>query len=385
MEYGRPPTILYTLYPMSNKRINFEDALVLYRESSLIELAMRADAVAGRLHPEPIRTFVVERNINYTNVCRTRCWFCAFSVGRASKNGYQLSIDAISEKIEELVAIGGNQILLQGGLNPDIEFGWYEQMLSELKERWPEVHIHGFSPPEIMFFSQQFDMPVGEVLSKLRQAGLDTIPGGGAEILVDRVRKLISPAKCSADEWLEVMRQAHAMGICTTATMMFGHVETIAERIEHLERIRQLQDESLERRRKDGSAGFFTAFTCWPFQPGRTQLSKFEIYDPTAGQVRGDKQLLLAGACEQLKMTALARIYLDNIRNIQASWVTQGAAIGQLSLLMGCNDIGSLMMEENVVAAAGTVFKLKLSKLKELIRQAGYEPAQRDCYYRRIR
>lgn len=372
-------------------RINSHDALELYRESSLIELGIRADEITRTLHPAPVRSYIIERNINYTNICSSRCSFCAFSVSPLSDKGYTLDIDQINAKIKPLMALGGRQILLQGGMNPQLPFDWYEQLLSELKSHWPTLHIHAFSPPEICFFSQHFDMPISHVIQRLHQAGLDSIPGGGAEILVDRVRQLISPGKCDADQWLEVMRQAHRLGLCTTATMMFGHAETIAERIEHLDRIRQLQDESLAQRtkttdtgEKNSPVGFFTAFTCWPFQPGQTRLGKWPVYDPQSGKQPHPGQLQLAGAYEQLKMTALARIYLDNIENIQASWVTQGPKIGQLSLLMGCNDMGSLMMEENVVAAAGTAFTLKLRQLQDLIRTAGFQPIQRDYYYNQL-
>ncbi len=365
-------------------RITKQQALELCsgrRVCSLPEIGGRAGEIANQLHPGNIRTYIIERNINYTNICQSRCSFCAFSVSPRDERGFTLDFEQIVSKIEPLVALGGRQILLQGGLNPHLSFDWYEQLLRNLKERFGRLHIHGFSPPEIFFFSRQFEMTIPQVIGKLREAGLDTIPGGGAEILVDRVRRLISPAKCSADQWLEVMRQAHLMGICTTATMMFGHVESMAERIEHLDRIRRLQDESLDRRSRDRSAGVFTAFTCWPFQPGGTRLSKFDRYDPLGDQPRLDNQLLLGGAFEQLKMTALSRIYLDNIANIQASWVTQGPKIAQLSLLTGCNDIGSLMMEENVVSAAGTTFHLQLESLRDLITTAGFKPVERDCYY----
>jgi len=270
-----------------------------------------------------------------------------------------------------LVDIGGTQILLQGGLNAQLPFEWYEQLLRAIKLRFPRLHIHAFSPVEIVFFAKQFGMTTVEVIGKLRDAGLDTIPGGGAEILVDRVRKLISPGKCSSEQWLDVMHQAHMLGVCTTATMMFGHVESIEERIEHLDKLRRLQDESLAYRQGHAEAGYFTAFTCWPFQFGDTRLGR----KLATGQ---------AGAYEQLKMGALSRLYLDNIANIQASWVTQGPKIGQLSLIAGCNDMGSLMMEENVVASAGTTYRLSLDELHKLISNAGYEPIQRDFYYNRL-
>ena len=358
-----------------------QQALDLYQNRSLNELGIRAARIAERLHGSTVRTYVMERNINYTNVCRTRCRFCAFSVSPRDRAAYVLTEQQIADKIEPLLALGGTQILLQGGMHPNLPFCWYEQLLQNLKHRYPNLHLHAFSPPEIFFFSRRFEMSITQVIERLRTAGLDTIPGGGAEILVDRVRRELAPAKCSTQQWLEVMRTAHQLGMCTTATMMFGHLETVAERIEHLEHLRQLQAQSLACRRKNPAAGMFTAFTCWPFQPGNTRLARFERYDPASGQPRQPDQLLLAGAYEQLKMTALARIYLENIPNIQASWVTQGPKIGQLSLLMGANDMGSLMMEENVVAAAGTTFQLQLEQLRRLIRQAGFQPRQRDCYY----
>jgi len=361
--------------------ISPQQALELYRNNSLNDLAGRASEITDRLHDPAIRTYVIERNINYTNVCRTHCRFCAFCAATQDPNAYVLTDQQIADKIEPLVALGGTQILLQGGCHPDLPFEFYENMLTNIKTRFPRLHIHAFSPPEITFFSEKYERSIPDVIQRLRLAGLDTIPGGGAEILVDHVRKLISPAKCSTDQWLDVMRQAHRLGMYTTATMMFGHVETIPERIEHLDRLRSFQAESLNYRRKNPDAGCFTAFTCWPFQPGNTRLAQFPRYDPQSDSDRQPDQLLLAGAYQQLKMNALARLYLDNIPNLQASWVTQGPKIGQLSLLAGCNDFGSLMMEENVVAAAGTTFQLQLAQLCRLISTLGFKPVQRDCYY----
>ena len=365
-------------------RITAEEALELYRQASFCELACRAGQVTELLHPGNVRTYAVERNINYTNVCVTRCSFCAFSVSPGSKKGYVLSDEELATKIKPLVALGGTQILLQGGMNPDLSFEWYENMLRAIKRRFARLHIHAFSPPEIVFMARRFELSIDVVLGRLCAAGLDTLPGGGAEVLVDRVRRSISPAKCDAGQWLDVMRRAHRLGMCTTATMMFGHLENIAERVEHLDLIRSFQDESLSLREKDPQAGFFTAFICWPFQEGGTRLARRDRYDPAGSEPRLPGQLLPAGACEQLRMTALARLYLDNIPNIQASWVTQGPDIGQLSLRAGCNDAGSLMMEENVVAAAGTSFTLQLDDLRGMIRKAGFIPVQRDCYYNHI-
>lgn len=363
----------------------------LYQSSLFCELGEQAGQICRQRHGDHVRTYVIERNINYTNVCSCRCSFCAFSVSPGNSQGYVLDEQAIADRIEPLVQLGGHQILLQGGLNPDLNLSWYENLLQSLKARFPKLHVHGFSPPELIFLAEQHEITLETLLDRLRQAGLDTIPGGGAEILVDRVRKIISPGKCSADQWLNVMRQAHQMGITTTATMMFGHAEILAERIEHLDRLRQLQDESLNRQQNDPHAGCFTAFTCWPFQSGNTRLGKRlqqqnDLSEKPDLKAKGlqTHDFKTAGAFEQLKMTALARIYLDNFDNIQASWVTQGPKIGQLSLLMGCNDLGSLMMEENVVSAAGTSYKMELNQLRQLITEAGFTPIQRDCYYSRL-
>ncbi len=366
---------------MTRQRLNVDQAVELYTNSSLTETAIQAAQITNRLHPGNIRTYIIERNINYTNICTVRCSFCAFSKSPGVGNGYTLNIGQISDKIEELYAIGGRQILLQGGLNPELSLDWYEELLVELKKSFPDLHIHGFSPPEILFIAVKSDKSAAEIIERLNLAGLDSIPGAGAEILVDRVREVIAAAKCSSRQWLGVMKTAHRLGVSTTATMMFGHVETVRERVDHLDKLRALQDESLELREKTGGGGIFTAFTCWPFQSSNSRLGKYGCYDPESSLPRTEKQLQLAGAFGQLKMTALARIYLDNIDNIQASWVTQGPGIGQLSLLMGCNDIGSLMMEENVVAAAGTEYEIKLRQLQELIEVAGFTPARRDYYY----
>jgi len=362
-------------------RISSQQAFDTYRNTPSHDLFQMGRDAAHRLHPTGIRTYVVERNINYTNVCLTGCKFCAFQKSPKSQSAYTLTDQQIGEKIEALLKLGGTQILLQGGLNPNLPVSWYEEMLKDIKDHFPDLHIHGFSPEEICFFSDLFELPVQTILARFHQAGLDSIPGAGGEILVDRVRDLIAPQKCKTGQWLEVMRQAHKLGISTTATMMFGHVESVKERIEHLECVRQLQDESLAARQENPRLGRFTAFICWPFQPGHTPLSRFEKFNPLGQEPRKGNQILLAGAFEQLKMTALARIYLDNIPNIQASWVTQGPKIGQLSLLVGCNDMGSLMMEENVVSAVGTTFNMKLHQLRDLITTSGYIPVQRDYYY----
>jgi len=365
-------------------RISEADALALWHECSIHELGRRAHEVTQRLHPEDYRTYVVDRNINYSNWCAAKCIFCNFKVDPSRRNttigtkpgsvdGYVLAFDQMGDKIQELIEIGGTQVLMQGGLVPPeiLGFDWYLDLLRFIKKHFPSIHIHAFSPPEIFWFHQVFDKPVREVLLRLQEAGLDTIPGGGAEILVDHVRDKISLGKCRTDEYLDVMRQAHKIGMRTSATMMFGHIETIPERIEHLKRIRDLQDET----------GGFTAFISWTFQPANTALGRFpqrpsDCTDPSDG-----KHLVLAGAHEYLKMLAIARLYLDNIANLQASWVTQGPKIGQLALFFGANDMGSVMMEENVVSASGTVYQLSEQQIRHLIADAGWEPQKRNCYY----
>jgi len=355
--------------------ISGEQAMLLYEGSDLHELMRRAGDEARRRHGDRERTYVVERNINYTNVCGARCSFCAFSVSGGDERAYVLDGDAVAEKVGELVAVGGTQILLQGGLDVGLDMAWYEGMLRGIRERFGGVHIHAFSPPEVVFLAERSGLGVEGVLRRLQEAGLASLPGGGAEILVDRVRGRISPGKCNSEQWLEVMRQAHRLGMCTTATMMFGHVETLGERIEHLERLRALQAESLARREQADEGGYFTAFTCWPFQSGGTRLGR---------RLAGEGGWTAASGYEYLRMNALSRLYLDNFANIQASWPTQGVGIAQLALWGGCNDAGSLMMEENVVAAAGTVYRLRLEELRGLIGQAGFEPLQRDYYYRPV-
>jgi len=340
-------------------RLTTEDAIALYRRVDLHELGRLADAETVRRHGDRIRTYVVDRNINYSNVCTAGCRFCNFSRPAGHEQAYVLSIEQILGKIDELAGLGGRQVLLQGGLDPQLPFEWYLDMLGGLKGHYPDLHVHGFSPPEIVHFSKRFEKPIRQVIGELVDAGLDTIPGGGAEILADRVRRALSPGKCTADEWLDVMVEAHGLGLGTTATMMFGHIETIAERIEHLNRLRQVQDET----------GGFTAFICWTFQADGTQLS------------RDDPTIVPASVQEYLRTLAVSRLFLDNFDNLQASWVTQGPAVGQVALEFGANDFGSLMLEENVVASAGACYHLTESQLRDLIEQAGYTPARRDCYY----
>lgn len=366
----------------SSRRIGDSQAFDLYRDCSIHELGRRAHEVTIRLHPEPYRTYVVDRNINYANYCTAKCIFCNFKAdppgmesGRKDlPGGYVLEFDEIGRKIDELVAIGGTQILMQGGLVPAdiLSFDWYLDLLRFIKKDFPDIHIHAFSPPEIHAFHEIFDMRVRDVLLQLQEAGLDTIPGGGAEILVDRVRKKIARGKTTTDQYLNVMGEAHKIGMRTSITMMFGHIETVQDRIEHLRRIRDLQDET----------GGFTAYISWTFQPGDTPLGKVNPLPENHDGLPDGKHLVLADAHEYLRMTALARIYLDNIPNIQSSWVTQGVKIGQLALFYGANDMGSVMMEENVVSAAGTTFQLTERQIRSAIEDAGWTPKKRNCYYK---
>lgn len=340
------------------QRLTPEDGLELLRSRELAAIGAAANDVTQRLHPENYRTYNIDRNINYTNICTAVCDFCAFYRPPKSDEGYVLSREELLEKIEETVALGGNQILMQGGLHPHFELDWYEQLLRDIKSRFPSVNVHGFSPPEIHHFTKVNKLPLREVLTRLKAAGLGSLPGGGGEILVDRVRKEMTRGKVLSDDWLNVMRVWHQLGGIGSATMMFGHIETLEERVEHLERLRQLQDET----------GGFTAFICWTFQPEHTQMAHIPP----------------AGAFEYLHTQAVARLYLDNIPNIQSSWVTQGLKIGQLALLYGANDMGSLMIEENVVAEAGTVHFLTLDQIRAAIEELGFEARQRDVFYRLV-
>jgi len=339
----------------SGQRIGDEEALFLFEHASLALLGEAADAVTRRLHPENYRTYNIDRNINYTNICVSGCKFCAFYRPPGHPEGYVIDQPTIFQKIEETIELGGNQILLQGGLNPSLPLSWYEELLQAVKQRFPQINIHGFSPPEIHFLAKREKITVEEVLRRLKNAGLGSLPGGGAEILVDRVRKELKSHKVDTEGWLEVCRTWHRLGGRGSATMMFGHVETFADRVAHLRRLRDLQDET----------GGFTAFICWTFQPKNTALSHLRKH----------------GAYDYLRTLAISRLYLDNFANIQASWVTQGAAVGQLSLRFGANDMGSLMIEENVVAAAGTRFRTSESELRQLITQAGYVPRRRNVFY----
>lgn len=340
---------------VSGERLSNADAERLLAARDLASIGRAANAVTQRLHPEPYRTYNIDRNINYTNVCTAVCDFCAFYRPPKHAEGYVLDRDVLFKKIEETVALGGDQILMQGGLHPTLTLEWYEDLLRDIKAHFPAVNIHGFSPPEIHHFTKVSKRPLREVLERLARAGLGSLPGGGGEILVDRVRQAMTRGKVLTDDWLEVHRQWHLLGGKSTATMMYGHIETLAERVEHLDRLRQLQDET----------GGFTAFICWSFQPDHTEMDDIP---PT-------------GAFEYLKTQAVARMYLDNFPNIQSSWVTQGREIGQLALLFGANDMGSLMIEENVVSAAGTVHHLTLDEMKSAISELGWIPRRRNVFY----
>lgn len=340
---------------IAGQRLSPEEGLALLQSHDLAAIGRAADAVTRRLHPEPIRTYNIDRNINYTNVCTAVCDFCAFYRKPKSDEGYVLPREVLLKKVEETVALGGDQILMQGGLHPDFKLEWYEELLHDLRSHFPQVNIHGFSPPELHAFTKINKLDIRTVLQRLKDAGLGSIPGGGAEILVDRVRKEITRGKVLTDDWLNVMRVWHELGGVSSVTMMFGHVETLAERIEHLERVRQLQDET----------GGFTAFICWTFQPEHTDMAHIPP----------------AGSFDYLKTQAISRLYLDNIPNIQSSWVTQGLKMGQLALLYGANDMGSLMIEENVVAEAGTVHFLTLQQIRESIEELGFTPRQRNVRY----
>ena len=353
-------------------RLTPDQALLVLRDTPMLTLAAAASAMRERLHPAREVTFIVDRNVNYTNICVSRCRFCAFYRDAADPDAYILPADELYAKVEETIALDGTAILLQGGMHPDLPLEWYEGMLRELKARYP-IHVHGFGPPEIWHLSRLSGLSPTDVLARLRDAGLDSLPGGGAEILVDRVRDYVSPKKATSDQWLDVMRAAHRLDISTTATMMFGGPETAEERIEHLRRIREVQDQAVA----DGHVGF-RAFIPWSFQPGNTELAEDEA-------ALTGHSLTTASGWAYLRMLAVSRLYLDNVTNIQASWVTQGAKVGQIALTFGANDMGSTMIEENVVAAAGTRFMLARDELVRLIRDAGLVPVQRDTLYREVR
>ncbi len=340
-------------------RLSTGQALTLLAEADLLDLGHLAHAARFRHNPEPVVTYVVDRNINTTNICLSGCRFCAFYRPPGAEGGYELTREELGRKIDETLALGGTQILMQGGLHPEIGIEATCRTFRFIKEHHP-IHIHGLSPPEVVHMAALDGMPLDAALDRLIEAGLGSIPGGGAEILVDRVRGLIAPGKCSAPKWLEVMALAHQKGLNTTATMMFGSLETLPERIEHLARLRELQEQSLSTGR-----GSFTAFIPWTFQPLNTALA----------------EVTPATAVEYLRMLAVARLFLDNFPHLQASWVTQGAKIAQMALSFGADDLGSTMIEENVVAAAGAHFRLSREEMVRLAGDLGYKACQRDTFY----
>jgi cyclic dehypoxanthinyl futalosine synthase len=397
-------------------RLTDEQALELYHNASLHDLGSWASAVTQRLHPEDYRTYVIDRNINYTNVCTAKCTFCAFRRDHEDADSYTLSYEAIGEKIRELVSINGTQILMQGGMNDRLPIEWYEGLLRYIRMNFPTVHIHAFSPPEFVEFERFFNLDVREIIRRFAAAGLQTIPGGGGEIFAPRVRRRIGLGKCSGDDWLRVMRVAHEEGMNTSCTMLIGHIEFIRERIEHMSALRDMQDYakavdsgqwsvvSKVKERWPGvfaksplptdncqlTTGSFTAFIHWPFQRENTPLGRAKEWDPavygsfddsTNDDILRGRVVRMAGADEYLRMLAIARLFFDNIPSLQSSWVTMGPKIGQLALFFGANDMGSVMMEENVVSAAGTTYRLEAREICRLIRDAGWIPAQRDQYY----
>jgi len=407
-------------------RLTDAQALDLYHNASMHDLGQWALAASQRMHPEDYRTYVIDRNINYTNICTAKCTFCAFRRDHEDSDSYTLSFDQIGQKIRELVAIGGTQILMQGGMNDRLPIEWYEDLLRYIKSNFPTVHVHAFSPPEFVEFERFFGMDVREIIRRFHKAGLDTIPGGGGEIFAPRVRRRIGIGKCRGDDWLRVMRVAHEERLNTSCTMLIGHIEFVRERIEHMAALRDMQDYAnavascqlsvasghsaavMERvkHRWPGvfakspvepftgnwqlTTGNYTAFIHWPFQRENTPLGRAKEWDeatygPFDDSVNEDvlrgRVVRMAGADEYLRMLAIARLYFDNIPSLQSSWVTMGPKIGQLALFFGANDMGSVMMEENVVSAAGTTYKLNEREICRLIRDAGWVPAQRDQYY----
>jgi len=335
-----------------------KEAAELFRSDDLIGIGMAADAVRRKWHPEGVVSYIIDRNINYTNFCTEYCSFCAFYRPMGHAEGYVLDTETICQKIQETIDLGGTGVLMQGGLNPELKIEWYENLLRAVKRRFPKIWLHCFSAPEIWCIAEASGLTVRDTIARLRDAGLDSIPGGGAEILHDDVRRRISRLKCTADEWVEVHVTAHRLGMNTTATMMFGCGETIEQRVHHLEVIRRIQEET----------GGFTAFIPWSFQRENTSLGRFVKEEATG--------------VEYLKTLAISRLYLENIPNIQSSWVTQGLKVCQVGLRFGGNDVGSIMIEENVVSAAGARHRATEEELRRIIRDAGFTPRQRDTLYR---
>ena len=402
-------------------RLTPEQGLDLLKRAPLMTLGRYADAAARRVHGDSIRTYIIDRNINYTNVCNAKCTFCAFRRDGDESDAYTLEPEAIYEKIGELVAIGGTQILMQGGMNPALPLDWYITLLKGIKARFPKVHVHAFSPPEFIEFVHFFDPPGSTleeklwwVMVRLRDAGLDSIPGGGGEIFAGPVRRKIGLGKCDADAWLTTMWVAHTLGMFTSATMMFGHIEGLADRVHHMSLVRKWQDRALGRHQgteasrhqvADGGYGHYKAFIAWPFQRENTPLGRVKDWGRTPAELApgavfpgdavanltgdGDparhaefgRRVRLSGSGDYLRTQALSRLMLDNIYSIGASWVTMGPHIGQVALHFGANDMGSVMMEENVVSSAGTTYCLNENVLCRLIRDAGFLPAQRDNTY----
>ncbi|MCA9297436.1 MAG: radical SAM protein [Phycisphaerales bacterium] len=390
------------------RRLTPEQALELFH-APLHVLARAADAWCRSLHGDRIRTYVIDRNINYTNVCTARCTFCAFRRDGDESDAYTLEHGQILDKIEALVAIGGTQILMQGGMNPALPLSWYEDLLDAIRTRFPQVHVHAFSPPELIEFVNFFDPP-GEdlfakcrwVLERLQASGLDSLPGGGGEIFAPPVRRKIGLGKCTAEAWLTVMHAAQSLGMFTSATMMFGHIEGYADRVHHMELVRRWQDLAIDRARAGEVFGHYKSFISWPFQRENTPLGRVRDWGRQAsdeGPFPGDvvatltgdgdpkahaefgRRVRMSGSTDYLRTQAISRLFLDNVYSIGASWVTMGPHIGQVALRFGANDMGSVMMEENVVSAAGTTYCLDEAYLCHLIRGAGFTPAQRDNVY----
>jgi cyclic dehypoxanthinyl futalosine synthase len=409
-------------------RLSESQAMDLYHNASMHDLGAWANAMSQRMHQQDYRTYVIDRNINYTNVCTAKCTFCAFRRDHEDSDSYTLNHEQIGEKIRELISIGGTQILMQGGMNDALPIEYYEDLLRYIKTNFPTIHIHAFSPPEFIEFERFFGMDVRDIIRRFKAAGLSTIPGGGGEIFSPRVRKRIGLGKCTGDDWLRVMRVAHEEGMNTSCTMLIGHIEFVRERIEHMSALRDMQDYARAlpisnfqlpigktRRQVIEDAmtrwpgvfakstvdpyaignrqleiGNYTAFIHWPFQRENTPLGRATEWDPeihgpfdesTNEDILRGRVVRMAGADEYLRTLAIARLFLDNIPSLQSSWVTMGPKIGQLAMFFGANDMGSVMMEENVVSAAGTTYKLNEREICRLIRDAGWIPAQRDQYY----
>jgi cyclic dehypoxanthinyl futalosine synthase len=335
------------------ERISFDEAVLLFLKADLLDLAGAADNVCRKKHPEGVATFQIDRNINYTNICRNECSFCAFYRPKGHPEAYVLTQEEIDKKVAETIELSGTQVMLQGGINPDLKIDYYTNMFKEIKKKFT-IRVHSLSPPEIVYLSESSGLSIAQTLKELVRAGLDSLPGGGAEILVDAVRQRISPKKIGSGKWIEVMEEAHKLGMKTTATMMIGTVETVSDRIKHLQKIRDLQDKT----------GGFLSFIPWTFQPGNTAL--------------GGKSI---SSLEYLRMLSLCRLFLDNFQNVQGSWVTQGKDIGQVSLSFGANDLGSIMIEENVVKAAGVSHKITVEEMVDLIEKSGKTPALRDTEF----